>query len=284
MSEPESRYYYSQRLKLHYAVWGDEGKPPLILIHGGRDHGRNWDRVALALNDRYTIYAPDLRGHGDSGWALGSMYSLPEFVLDVATLVAELGEDPLTVIGHSLGGAIALQYAGTFPDRVRKVVAIEGLGPPMIEHQPAHLRMRHWIDHMHEMERRQPRRYASVEDATHRMLEANPHLTAEMAHHLTLHGTRDNDDGTLSWKFDNYVHIRSPYEFNLEDAQDIWSRIQAPVLLIRGTESWAPDPEKSGRAVTIGNYRSVTVQDAGHWVHHDQLERFLEVVMEFLGE
>ena len=284
MSEPESRYYYSQRLKLHYAVWGDEGKPPLILIHGGRDHGRNWDRVALALNDRYTIYAPDLRGHGDSGWALGSMYSLPEFVLDVATLVAELGEDPLTVIGHSLGGAIALQYAGTFPDRVLKVVAIEGLGPPMIEHQPAHLRMRHWIDHMHEMERRQPRRYASVEDATHQMLEANPHLTAEMAHHLTLHGTRDNDDGTLSWKFDNYVHIRSPYEFNLEDAQDIWSRIQAPVLLIRGTESWAPDPEKSGRAVTIGNYRSVTVQDAGHWVHHDQLERFLEVVMEFLGE
>ncbi len=284
MSEPESRYYYSQRLKLHYAVWGDEGKPPLILIHGGRDHGRNWDRVALALNDRYTIYAPDLRGHGDSGWALGSMYSLPEFVLDVATLVAELGEDPLTVIGHSLGGAIALQYAGTFPDRVLKVVAIEGLGPPMIEHQPAHLRMRHWIDHMHEMERRQPRRYASVEEATHRMLEANPHLTAEMAHHLTLHGTRDNDDGTLSWKFDNYVHIRSPYEFNLEDAQDIWSRIQAPVLLIRGTESWAPDPEKSGRAVTIGNYRSVTVQDAGHWVHHDQLERFLEVVMEFLGE
>ncbi len=284
MSEPESRYYYSQRLKLHYAVWGDEGKPPLILIHGGRDHGRNWDRVALALNDRYTIYAPDLRGHGDSGWALGSMYSLPEFVLDVATLVAELGEDPLTVIGHSLGGAIALQYAGTFPDRVLKVVAIEGLGPPMIEHQPAHLRMRHWIDHMHEMERRQPRRYASVEDATHRMLEANPHLTAEMAHHLTLHGTRDNDDGTLSWKFDNYVHIRSPYEFNLEDAQDIWSRIQAPVLLIRGTESWAPDPEKSGRAVTIGNYRSVTVQDAGHWVHHDQLERFLEVVMVFLGE
>ncbi len=284
MSEPESRYYYSQRLKLHFAVWGDEGKPPLILIHGGRDHCRNWDRVALALNDRYTIYAPDLRGHGDSGWALGSMYSLPEFVLDVATLVTEIGEDPLTIIGHSLGGAIALQYAGTFPDRLRKVVAVEGLGPPTIEHQPAHLRMRRWIDHMHEMERRQPRRYASVEDATRRMLEANPHLTAEMAHHLTLHGTRDNDDGTLSWKFDNYVHIHSPYEFNLEDAQGIWSRIQVPVLLIKGAESWAPDPEKSGRAVTIRNYRSVTVQDAGHWVHHDQLDRFLEVVTEFLGE
>ncbi len=284
MSEPESRYYYSQRLKLHYAVWGDQGKPPLMLIHGGRDHCRNWDPAALALRDRYVIYAPDLRGHGDSAWALGSMYSLPEFVFDIATLVAEIGGEPLTIIGHSLGGAIALQFAGTFPERAVKVVAIEGLGPQVIEHQTAHLRMRHWIDHMHEMESRQPRRYASVEEATRRMMEANPHLTPEMAHHLTLHGTRRNDDDTRSWKFDNYVRIRSPYEFNLEDAQDIWSQIRAPVLLIKGAESWAPDPEKSGRAAAIGNYRSAIIQNAGHWVHHDQLDRFLEVVTEFLKE
>ncbi len=284
MSEPMSRYYYSQRLKLHYAVWGDGGRPPLVLIHGGRDHCRNWDPVALALHDRYTVYAPDLRGHGDSGWALGGMYSLPEFVLDTATLVASLGDGPLTIIGHSLGGAIALQYAGTFPERVLKVVAVEGLGPPTLEHRPAHIRMREWIDHMHEMERRKPRRYASVEDATRRMMEANPHLTPEMAHHLTLHGTRRNEDGSLSWKFDNYIHIRSPYEFNLEDAQDIWSRITAPVLLIKGSESWAPDPEKSGRAAPIPSYRSVTIDDAGHWVHHDQLDLFLEVVSEFLAE
>ncbi len=282
MSEPESRYYHSQRLKLHYAVWGDEGKPPLMLIHGGRDHCRNWDRVALALHHSYTIYAPDLRGHGESAWALGGMYSLPEFVLDTATLAAKLGDGPLTIIGHSLGGAIALQYAGTFPDAVAKVVAIEGLGPPEMEPQPAHIRMRHWIEHMHEMERREPRRYASVGDATGRMMEANPHLTPEMAHHLTLNGTRRNDDGSLSWMFDNYVRIRSPYEFNLADAQDIWSRIQAPVLLIKGTESWAPDPEKSGRAATIPNYESVIIRDAGHWVHHDQLDRFLEVVTKFL--
>jgi len=164
------------------------------------------------------------------------------------------------------------------------VVAIEGLGPPTLEHRPAHIRMREWIDHMHEMERREPRRYASVEDATRRMIEANPHLTPEMAHYLTLHGTRRNDDGTLSWKFDNYVRIRSPYEFNLEDAQDIWARITAPVLLIKGSESWAPDPERSGRAAAIPSYQSVTIDDAGHWVHHDQLDRFLEVVAEFLTE
>ena len=283
MSEPESRFYYSQRLKLHYVAWGDGGKPPLVLIHGGRDHCRNWDAVALALRDRYTVFAPDLRGHGDSGWAMGGMYSLPEFVLDTATLVANLSEEPLTIIGHSLGGAIALQYAGTFPERVSKVVAIEGLGPPVIERTLAHARMRHWIDHMHEMERREPRRYASVEDATKRMMEANPHLRPELAHHLTLHGTHRNDDGTLSWKFDNYVRIFSPYEFNLEDAQELWAQIRARVLLVKGAESWAPDPVKSGRAAPIPSYRSTIIEDAGHWVHHDQLERFLTEVSEFLA-
>lgn len=282
MSGPESRFYESQRLKLHYAVWGDEGRPPLLLVHGGQDHCRNWDAVALALRDRYAIVAPDLRGHGDSQWSLGGMYSLPEFVLDVATLVERLGVEKLDVMGHSLGGAIALQYAGIFPEKVSKVVAIEGLGPPDTEFPPAHVRMRQWIDHMHDVERRKPRRYPTLEEATRRMMEANPHLTAEMARHLTLHGTRRNEDGTYSWKFDNYVRIRSPYGFNMEDAQDIWSRIKAPTLLIKGSESWAPDPEKSGRARAFANYQSVIIRDAGHWVHHDQLDRFLEVVRGFL--
>src|SRR5712692_1636730 len=221
VGEPRSEYYKSQRIRMHYAVWGDGHKPPMLLIHGGQDHCRNWDFVAPGLVGQYTIYAPDLRGHGDSGWAVGGMYSLPEFVLDVATLASSL-DGPLTIVGHSLGGAIALQYAGTFPEKIKRVVAIEGWGPPMVEHQPAHARMRHWIDHMHEMERRKPRHYENVEDATKRMMEANPHLTAPMARHLTLYGTRRNDDGTLSWKFDNYVRLRSPYEFNVQDAQDIW--------------------------------------------------------------
>jgi pimeloyl-ACP methyl ester carboxylesterase len=270
-------------MRMHYVVWGDGDKPPLLMVHGGQDHCRNWDFVAPRLADRYTIYAPDLRGHGDSGWAIGGMYSLPEFVLDVSTL-ADMLPQPLTIIGHSLGGAVALQYAGTFPEKVERLVSIEGWGPPMMEHQPAHVRMRQWIGHMHEMERRQPRHYRTIEDATQRMLEANPHLTPEMARHLTLYGTRRNPDGTLSWKFDNYVRIRSPYEFNVEDARDIWERINCPVLLVKGAESWAVDPDKDGRASSIPNHRTVIIKDAGHWVHHDRLEEFMAVVEDFLAE
>jgi len=280
--QPVSRWYMSQRLRLHYVVWGEETRPPLLLIHGNRDHARTWDDVAVRLKDRYCVYAPDLRGHGDSAWAIGGLYSMPEFVLDIAMLAADLNRNPLTVVGHSLGGAIALQYAGVFPHSVRKVAAIEGLGPPVREPVPGSQRMRAWIKDMSDFDKRRARRYPSIEDAATRMLEENPHLTPAMAHHLTVHGARRNDDGTYSWKFDNYVRLRSPYEFNLHEAREIWNQIRCPVLLVRGSESWASDPEADGKASAFHNYRTELVTDAGHWVHHDQLEKFMQILWSFL--
>ena len=267
-------------------VWGDEAKPPILLIHGGRDHARNWDRVAEALVDRYSVYAPDLRGHGDSEWAVGGLYSMPDFVLDIATLADIIGPGEITLIGHSMGGGVALQYAGVCPDRVTKVVSIEGLGPRMMQmmRRPAHIRMRDWIAHMREFEQRQPRHYPSIDAAVVRMEEENPHLSSEMARHLTIHGARQNEDGTYSWKFDNFVRTHSPYEFNTEDARDIWNQVRCPVLLVRGDESWTGDPEEDGRASAFHDYRSVLIEEAGHWVHHDQLDRFLASVQTFLSE
>jgi pimeloyl-ACP methyl ester carboxylesterase len=279
-----SRYYWSQRLKLHYAVWGDEANPPLLLIHGNRDHARTWDQVAQQLERRFCVYAADLRGHGDSAWSVGGQYSLPEFVLDIAMLAQEIKRDPLTVIGHSLGGAVALEYTGVHPDAVKKVVAIEGLGPPVREPTPASQRMRAWIGHMKEFDQRKPRRYASVDDAVKRMREENPHLTDDMARHLTVHGMRKDDSGSLVWKFDNYVRLHSPYEFNIAEAREIWNQIRCPVLLIRGSESWATDPVADGKASAFHNVRAELIKDAGHWVHHDQLEKFMDIVWDFLRD
>ena len=207
---------------------------------------------------------------------------MPDFVVDTAALADVIDRDPLTIIGHSLGGGIALQYAGVFPDRVAKVVSIEGLGPPAMPPRPAHVRMNEWIGYMRDFERRTPRRYPTLEAATKRMQEENPHLTPEMARHLTVHGAKKNEDGTYTWKFDNYVRMHSPYEFNIQDARDIWNKVRCPVLLVRGEESWAGDPEKDGRASAFHDYRSVVIPNAGHWVHHDQLERFLAVTRDFL--
>ncbi len=283
---PTSHYYYSQRLKLHYVDWGNPSAPPMLLIHGGRDHCRNWDWVAQPLRDDYHIIAPDLRGHGDSEWARGGQYALIDYVLDIAQLLDQLQLFPITIIGHSLGGAIACQYSGIYPDRVKQLVAMEGLGPPpeVIRHRPAHVRMHRWVEQMQAYAGRHPRRYPDLDSAVQRMQEANKHLSAEQAYHLTLHGTSRNEDSTYSWKFDNYVRQHSPYEFNMDEARRLWGRITCPTLLVRGTESWATDPETDGRASAFRRAQCVDIADAGHWMHHDQLATFLRVTRNFLQE
>ncbi len=283
---PTSHYYYSQRLKLHYVDWGNITAPPLLLIHGGRDHARTWDWVAQALRDSYHIIAPDLRGHGDSEWARGSQYAMIDYVLDIAQLLEQLQWFPMTIIGHSLGGGVACQYTGVYPERVKRLVAIEGLGPPRgrSRHGPAYERMHEWIDQMRTYAGRHARHYATLDEAVQRMQDANKRLTAEQAYHLTVHGSYRNEDGTYTWKFDNYVRSQSPYEFNVDEARSIWQRITCPTLLLRGSESWATDPMQDGRAQAFRNARGVDIAGAGHWIHHDQLEEFLRVVRAFFTE
>lgn len=281
--QTESRYYTSQRLKMHYLVWGDQAKPPLILIHGTRDHARSWDRTAQALIDRYCVYAPDLRGHGDSEWATGGDYSIIDYALDIHALGEEIGRAPYTIIGHSLGGGVALQYAGTFPEKVTKLVSIEGLGGmgwSTGERRPAHVRMRQWVESMRKLEDRQLRSYASIDEATERMVEANRHLSPELARHLTVTGSRPAEGG-VTWKFDNFTHAGSPYEFNMEDARDLWNQIRCPMLIIWGEESWGAR-FKSLDLSAFHDYRSVKVEKAGHWVHHDQFDIFMGLVNDFL--
>jgi pimeloyl-ACP methyl ester carboxylesterase len=285
---PTSRVYFSQRLRLHYVDWGNGGAPPMILLHGGQDHCRNWDWVAQRLRREWHIIAPDLRGHGDSEWSATGSYTMAGYIYDLAQLVDQQRLAPVTIIAHSLGGNIALRYAGIYPEKVKALVAIEGLGPSpkaLAERagQTIVERMRKWIDLQHNLSGRLPRRYASIEDAFRRMQAANKHLSPEQARHLTQHGVNQNEDGTFSWKFDNYVRVWPPYDMRVEEVQELWSRITCPALLVYGQESWASNPEEDGRARYFNNARVVSFEKAGHWVHHDRLDAFIDTVREFLA-
>ena len=130
---------------------------------------------------------------------------------------------------------------------------------------------------------RLPRRYASIEDAFRRMQEANKRLSPEQARHLTQYGVNQNEDGTFSWKFDNYVRVWAPYDMQLEELRQLWNRITCPTLLVYGKESWASNPQGDGRAQYFQNARVVNVEGAGHWVHHDRLDVFIETLREFLA-
>ena len=286
---PISSYYVSQRLRLHFADWGNHDKPPLVLVHGGRDHARNWDWVARALRDDYHVIAPDLRGHGDSEWTRGGNYMIQEFVLDIAQLIKTLDLDPVTLVGHSLGGSVATQYTSVYPDRVRQLVNIEGLGPPpeMLKGRlgkPTWERTAEWIEQVREFSSKVPKHYASIETAAQRMLEANSFLSPEQAHHLTVHGVARNEDGTFSWKFDNYVRLFYPQRYDMDEMRAMWGRITCPTLLVYGAKSWFGDPSKDGRFGAFKNAELQAVPDAGHWVHHDQFDVFMNLLRTFLEE
>jgi pimeloyl-ACP methyl ester carboxylesterase len=284
---PTSRIYFSQRLRLHYVDWGNPDAPPLLLLHGGRDHCRNWDWVADALRGEWHVIAPDLRGHGDSAWSQAGNYTMAAYIYDLAQLVHQQKLAPVTIVAHSLGGNIALRYAGLYPDHVRKLVAIEGLGPsPRQIAKQAGVsiveRMHAWVDEQRGLSGRLPRRYPSIEAALARMQAENAHLSPEQARHLTQHGVNQNEDGTYSWKFDNYLRVWPPYDMTTGEIELLWSRITCPTLLVYGAESWASNPAKDGRLRHFQTAEVISVPGAGHWVHHDRLDVFLGELRRFL--
>ena len=285
---PTSQSFVSQRLRLHYADWGNHDAPPLILQHGGRDHCRSWDWVAQELRKDWHVIAPDLRGHGDSAWVPDGTYAMDGFVYDFAQLVHTLGYEQVTIVAHSLGGNIATRYTGLYPDKVRKLVNIEGLGPSpevraTMEGTGMADRLRTWIDNKRAAAGRQPRRYPSLEAAYARMKEENAFLTDEQARHLTLHGVNRNEDGTYSWKFDSYLNVWAVSDMAYGEQEALWEAITCPVLLLYGSDSFASNPERDGRARHFPTGRVIEYANAGHWLHHDQFDRFIADVTAFLA-
>lgn len=284
---PTSHSFISQRLKLHYADWGNADAPPLLLVHGGRDHCRSWDWVAQELRDDWHVIALDLRGHGDSAWSMSGNYSTMDMVYDVAQLVHQLDLAPVTLVAHSWGGNVATRFTGLYPDQVRKLVAIEGLGPsPKVlaerakKSEAEHIRQ--WISDKRAAAARTPRRYASLDEALARMQTENSYLTEAQARHLTIHGINRNEDGTWSWKFDPHLNIWPPFDLPQAAIESLWQAISCPTLLLYGADSWASNPEQDGRLRHFRSAELVTFEAAGHWLHHDQFARFMTELRRFL--
>ena len=288
---PTSHSFVSQRLRLHYVDWGNPAAPPLILLHGGRDHCRSWDWVAGELRHDWHVICPDLRGHGDSAWSPDGDYTMFAYVYDFAQLIETLLEGgahrQVTICAHSLGGNIATRFTGLYPGKVRKLANIEGLGiSPVISARQAATpfagRLRAWIADRRKAAGRLPRRYPTMDAALARMKEENPCLTDAQARHLTTHAILRNGDGSWSWKFDNDLNVWPVAEFPQGEVEALWAAITCPVLLFYGSESFAVNPATDGRLAHFRDARVVEYEKAGHWLHHDQFARFIGDLMAFL--
>ena len=282
---PSSHSYFSHRLKLHYLDWGDPNAFPVLLIHGSQDNCHTWDWTCEAMINNYRFLVPDLRGHGDSAWAIGSSYSSLDYVYDIHQLVEQSCLEKVHVVGHSLGGMVACLFSGLFPERVASLTSIEGVGAywqEKLEKESPKLSIRERFSQAHAFAARVPRRYETMDDALKRMQASNPHLSPEKAKHLTNHGSYRNEDGTYTWKFDPYTYSWPPVGLQPGETIQIWEDISCPTLLLNATDGL---DYRTGQNDTLKHFRTADLKiipEAGHWLHHDQFDRFSNQLDSFL--
>jgi pimeloyl-ACP methyl ester carboxylesterase len=293
MRDYRERFYRSGALRIHFRDWGQLENPPLVLVHGLRDHSHSFDDLSRELSRDYRVYAIDLRGHGDSEST--PYYAFGHFVGDIRNMIRALRLERPVVVGHSLGGEIVGQWAGTFPDVARAVVIIEGIGPPPLS-IPWRLQRHRMVWRAIDRAQNGLPGLPDLEAAFARLRKRNPRLSEAKARELTELGTRAREDGTLEWKFDPMlVTLGVAGGFRLEWMLHCWSQITAPTLLVQGSESgefWNDKPgaiylkpeELATRVNAFPNAKYVEIPQAGHMIHFDQPELLLGEIRNFLGE
>ena len=107
-------------------------------------------------------------------------------------------------------------------------------------------------------------------------------LSDDQARHLTIHGANRNEDGTWSWKFDNYLNVWSANDMPVDQIETLWRSITCPMLMLWGLKSFMPSPSTDGRMALFQDARLIEYENAGHWLHHDEFDRFMADVKAFI--
>jgi pimeloyl-ACP methyl ester carboxylesterase len=259
----------------HFTEWGRPASPAVVLLHGVTGHARTWDDEAEALAGRFRVLALDQRGHGDSDPAPDGDYTVATMAEDLAAFADAQALGRFSIVGLSMGGRVAIAFAGHQPRRVDGLVVVD-IGPDIAP--DGRLRVGTLMAST-------PERFASTEEALAFARAANPRYTDAMLRHRVLHGTR-RVDGGLVWKYDRALReaVRAGRWRDPIDLWPLWQAITCPVLLVRGADSDVLAPETAKRMLeTNPRARLVEVPGAGHTVPGDQPETFRRLLAEFLG-
>lgn len=212
------------------------------------------------------MVAFDWRGHGETEWLReGAYYHFFDYVADLSALVEEVASGPLTLVGHSMGGTASVLFAASHPDRVERLVLLEGLGPEAPEPMAGPDRTRRWVDAVRLARARPPRVMARLEEAEERLLARNPGLPPEKARDIARWSSREVEGG-FSWSFDPVHRTRGPYPFRPESFLEFLRALPMPVLSVEGEGGYrTTDHEERRRAIPGAIHR--ILPGAGHMIH-----------------
>lgn len=273
---PADSCFFTNRagLRLHFLRWGDSSGVPLVLLHGLRAYAQTWESLVQALGAGYCIYALDQRGRGLSDWAAPASYHTQSYVEDLEDLVAHVGLQRFVLLGHSLGGANALEYARQHPGRLLGLL-IEDIGPGSSSQGDGAARIRREMGQT-------PLQFESWEVARAFWQAARPGLSQEGLASRLAHSMQERD-GAITWRHDQQGIAEARLSI---EPTDLWPAVRAldcPSLFIRGARSdFLPPATLHAMTACNPHVRTVEVADASHYVHDDQGPVFNALVAEFL--
>ncbi|HUL92238.1 MAG TPA: alpha/beta hydrolase [Burkholderiales bacterium] len=288
MKPSESLFVPVRGLRYHCRAWGKESAPKLFMLHGWMDVSASFQFLVDALTGGWRVIAPDWRGFGLTGWTQGGSYWFPDYFADLERLLEHFQPGtPAMLVGHSMGGNVAAMYAGIRPERVAKLVDLEGLGLADAGPEKAPGRYARWLADLAE-DKPGFRDYENFDALAGRLRSNNPRLSVERSLFLARHWGRAKPDGRVELASDPAHKLVNPVLYRAEEAMACWRKVTAPVLWVEGAESNAHEflklsaAELAARKQCFQKLTERVIPDAGHMLHHDQPERVAAVVEEFL--
>ena len=291
-----SEFVPIRHLSYHVMQWGTPAadKTPLVMVHGWMDVAASFQFVIDALKHDHWVIAPDWRGFGLTDTPNTDNFWFPDYLADLDQLLDHyVGERPINLLGHSMGGHIATMYSGIRPERIQKLINLEGFGMPATRPAQAPSRLAQWMDQLKAVQRGEMdlKPYPSLEAVAQRLIKTNPRLGTDKAHWLAQHWARANDQG--EWRILGHAahKVVNAQLFKVDETQAIYERITAPTLCVVASSDsmsqWWNDrytvDEFKQRIAAVPNITHAVIEDAGHMLHHDQPEQLAQLIEDFLS-
>ncbi|MES2951160.1 MAG: alpha/beta hydrolase [Pseudomonadota bacterium] len=299
---PRSEFVPIRNLQYHVQVWGQPSpdKTPLVMVHGWMDVAASYQFVVDAFAEEHYIIAPDWRGYGKTPSCAGAgcgevdNYWFPDYMADLDFLLDHYSPDgPVNLVGHSLGGNVVMLYGGVRPERIRRLVNLEGFGMPATTPDMAPARYAKWMDDLKKLHRGELdlKAYDAVSGVARRLMKTNPRLSQDKADWLAQHWSEENAEGKWTILGQPAHKVISAHLYQAEEVLALYRRLNMPVLAVEASDNsldlwWKGKftlEQYHERIKNVPNVEIGFIPDAGHMMHHDQPEVLAGMIERFIA-
>ncbi|MEY3124380.1 MAG: hypothetical protein RLZZ573_900 [Pseudomonadota bacterium] len=285
-----------RNLRYHVQVWGEPApeKTPLVLVHGWMDVAASYQFVVDALSHDHYVIAPDWRGYGQTDSGGVDNYWFPDYLADLDFLLDHYAPgQQVNLVGHSMGGNVVMLYAGVRPERIRRLVNLEGFGMPATTPDQAPGRYAKWMDELKKLHKGEMdlKAYDTAAGVARRLMKTNPRLSADKANWLAEHWANENAEGKWSILGQPAHKISNAQLYRVEEVLEIYKCISMPVLAVEASDN-SLDMWWKGKFTLAQYHERIRVvqqleigriEDAGHMMHHDQPEVLAAMIERFIS-